>query len=108
MKKIIHVNTKTKQIEHRHFSGVHGDIFELVGKNVENITGLRVQSPSGKLFTIFHDVDQNMYKYNNYVVFCNTMIWGDMVIVSLTPDQMEFNNVSKEDFEVLKPLFDFE
>jgi hypothetical protein len=36
------------------------------------------------------------------------MIWGDMVVVSLTPDQMEFNNVSKEDFEVLKPLFDFE
>ncbi len=108
MKKIIIVNSKTKQLDHTHFSGKHKDVFELVGKEADNLTAIRVESPSGKQFNIFYDKDQDMYKYKDYVVFGSTMIWGNMVIASLTPDQSEFNNVSKEDFETFKPLIDFD
>lgn len=108
MKKIISVNTKTKQIEHLHFSGKHDDVYDLVGKKVDKLICLVVKSPSGKLFCIFHDINQDMYRHKNYVVFCGTMIWGNMVVASLTPDHLEFNNVTKEDFEELKPLFEFD
>ena len=108
MKKIIHVNSKTKQVEHTHFSGKHKDIFELVGKNTDNLTALRVQSPSGKQFNIFFDKDQDMHKHKDYVVFGGTMIWGNMVVASLTSDQSEFNNVSKEDLKTMESLFQFD
>lgn len=108
MRKIISINTETKQIEHTHFSGKHDDIFGLIDKKVDNLNCLRVNSPSGKQFYFFHDMNQDMYRYKNYVVFCGTMIWGNMVVASLTPDQSEFNNVTKEDFETLKPLFEFD
>lgn len=108
MKKIIIIDSSKKEIEHTHFSGKHGDVFNLVDKKANRLCALRVESPNGKQFNIFFDEDQNMYKYKNYVVFGGQMIWGNIVIGSLTPDQTEFMNVSKEDFELMKPLFEFD
>jgi len=106
MKSVILFNSKTKKTEIVKFSGYHEDVFELIGKKVNELQDIVVQNPDTK--EIFHILFDKKQETNNGggVLFGNVKINGN-VVISLLDNNNDFLNVTETHLNTFKPIFSY-